>query len=205
MKQRGFTLLEMLVAFTLVSLLFLALFSAFHTIGRGWDAADVRINKTEDRRLVSDFLRRQLGQAMVVKIKGEKEASVYAFEGTSTSVRYAAPLQPLQHQGGVFLIELNIVDGKNGKALTMRYAPYRPEQTWEEALGEAEPVPVFDGLKSAAFSYFGVMAESKDPAWSSDWKDNPLYPQLLKLELADTERAWPDVVVSLPQVGDYGK
>ncbi len=205
MRQSGFTLLEMLISFALVSLLFLALFASFNTIGRSWDAADTRMNKTEDLRLISDFLRRQLGQAMVVKIKGEKQPQVYAFEGTSTSLRYAAPLQPLQHQGGVFLIELTIVGGKNGKALEMRYAPYRPELTWEEAFEEAEPVPVFDGLKDAAFEYFGAEEAGQDPEWSPDWEDKPLFPQMLKMSLADAERAWPEMLIDLPQVSDYGK
>lgn len=205
MRQKGFTLLEMLISFTLVSLLFLALFSAFNTMGHGWDVADARMGKTEDMRLISDFLRRQLGQAMVVKIKGDKDASVYAFEGTSSSVRYVAPLQPLQHLGGVFMIELEIVSSKAGKELQMRYAPYRPELTWDDAFKDAEPVPVFDGLKSASFAYFGADEVGKDPDWESDWEDKPLYPQLLKLELADSERDWPDMLVSLPQVGDYAK
>ncbi|MFN3785376.1 MAG: prepilin-type N-terminal cleavage/methylation domain-containing protein, partial [Thiothrix sp.] len=39
MQQRGFTLLEMLMSFALVALLFLALFAAFNTMGRAWDAA----------------------------------------------------------------------------------------------------------------------------------------------------------------------
>lgn len=203
MRQKGFTLLEMLISFSLISLLFLALFSAFNTMGRGWDAADARLGKTEDMRLISDFLRRQLGQAMVVRIKGENEANVYAFEGTSSSVRYVAPLQPLQHQGGVFMIELEIVGSKAGKELQMRYAPYRPELTWDDAFQDAEPVPVFDGLKSASFTYFGAEEEGRDPDWESDWEDKPLYPQLLKLELADNERDWPDMVVNLPQVSDY--
>ena len=206
MKARGFTLLEMLITLTLVSLLFLALFAAFNTIGRSWDAADTRMNKTEDMRLISEFLRRQLGQAMVVKIKGEKEANVYAFSGTSNRVRYAAPLQPLQHQGGVFLIELSIINGKSGgKALVMRYAPYRPELTWEQAFKDAEPVPVFDGLKSAAFAYFGAEDLKTTPEWAKDWEDKPLFPQLLKLQLADAERAWADIVIQLPQVSDYAK
>jgi prepilin-type N-terminal cleavage/methylation domain-containing protein len=206
MKQRGFTLLEMLITFALVSLLFLALFSAFNTIGRSWDAADTRMNKTEDMRLISDFLRRQLSQAMVVKIKGEKEDSVYAFEGTSSSLRYVAPLQPLQHQGGVFLIELDIVSSKSGKALEMLYTPYRPELTWEDAFKDAKPVPVFDGLKNAEFAYFGAEEKGKDPEWVSEWKEAmPLYPALLKLTLADTERAWPEMLIALPQVNDYAQ
>lgn len=207
MKQRGFTLLEMLIAFALVSLLFLALFAAFNTVGRSWDAADTRMNKSEDMRLVADFLRRQLGQAMVVRIKGEqgdKEAQTYAFAGTSSSLRYAAPLQPLQHQGGVFLIELNIVSSKNGQALEMLYAPYRPELTWEDAFKDAEPVTVFDGLKGAAFSYFGAEKEDEEPEWVSEWEDKPVYPHMLKLALADKERAWPELLVDLPQVTDYG-
>ncbi|UJS25901.1 prepilin-type N-terminal cleavage/methylation domain-containing protein [Thiothrix winogradskyi] len=205
MRQRGFTLLEMLIAFSLVSLLFLALFASFNTIGRSWDAADTRMNKTEDMRLISDFLRRQLGQAMVVRIAGEKEAKVYAFEGTATSLRYAAPLQPLQHQGGVFLIELNIVAGKDAKKLEMLFAPYRPELTWEDAFAEAEPVLIFEGLQAAEFEYFGAEAEGKDPDWTSDWEDKPRYPDMLKLTLADKERAWPELLVDLPQVTDYAK
>jgi len=205
MKQRGFTLLEMLIAFMLVSLLFLALFSSFNTIGRSWDAADTRINKTEDMRLIADFLRRQLGQAMVVRIKDDKEQPIYAFEGTATSLRYAAPLQPLQHEGGIFLIELNIVAGKDGKKLEMLYAPYRPELTWDDAFKDAEPVLVFDGLQDAVFAYFGAEEEGKDAEWASDWEDKPRYPNMLKLSWADKEHAWPDMLVDLPQVTDYAK
>jgi prepilin-type N-terminal cleavage/methylation domain-containing protein len=205
MKQRGFTLLEMLISLMLVSLLFLALFASFNTIARGWDAADTRMNKTEDMRLITDFLRRQLGQAMVVRIKGEKEERVYAFEGTATSLRYAAPLQPLQHQGGVFLIELNVVASKDGKKLEMLYAPYRPELTWEEAFKDAEPVLVFDGLKDASFEYFGAEKEGEDPDWASDWEEQPRFPDMLKLTLADQERTWPEMLVDLPQVTDYAK
>ena len=205
MRQQGFTLLEMLISFALVSLLFLALFASFNTIGRGWDAADTRINKTEDMRLITDFLRRQLSQAMVVQIAGKKEAKVYAFEGTATSLRYAAPLQPLQHQGGVFLIELNIVAGKAGKKLEMLFAPYRPELTWDDAFKDAEPVLVFDGLKDAAFEYFGAEEEGGDADWTDDWEDKPRYPDILKLSLEDPERAWPEMLVDLPQVTDYAK
>lgn len=202
MKQRGFTLLEMLVSFVLMSLLLLALFAAFNTMGHGWDAADARITKTEDMRLISDFLRRQIGQAMVLTIQGENEESVYAFEGTATSLRYAAPLQPLQHKGGVFLVNLTIVDGKAGKALAMRYAPYRPELTWEASFKDAKPVLIFDGLKAASFSYFGAKEAGNDPEWHSDWEEQSQYPKLLKLRLADTEQAWPELVVALPQVRD---
>lgn len=204
MKQRGFTLLEMLLVFMILALLFTALFSTFNTLARSWDAADIRMNKTEDMRLITDFLRRQLSQVMVVKIKGEKDTRPYAFAGSDHTLRYAAPLQPLQHQGGVFLIQLAVVSSKQGKALEMQYAPYRPELTWEDAFKEAKPITVFDGLTQASFAYFGAAKPGNDPEWQAEWQEMAYYPQLLKLTLANKERAWPEVVVTLPQVNTDG-
>ena len=203
MKTRGFTLLEMLIALTLMGLLFTALFSAFYTLSRSWDATDSRISQTEDRRLIAEFLRRQLSQAMVVKIMNDKAEKVYAFEATAERIRYAAPLQPLQHQGGIFLIELSIVSSKMGKALEMRYAPYRPELTWDEAFKTVEPVPIYDQLKDANFAYFGAAAEGKEAEWQDEWQDIPFYPQLVKIDLADAQQVWPLLQIPLPQVSDY--
>ncbi len=202
-KQQGFTLLEMMIAFTLLSLLFLALFSSFNTIGRGWDAAERKILKTEDMRLISEFLRSQLSQAMVVQIQGEK-GPVYAFEGKDYYVRYAAPLQPLQNKGGVYLIELAVNIDADGRKLEMRYAPYRPEMTWDEALDGVEPVLVYGGLGSVRFEYFAAESVNDDPRWESEWVDKPVYPLLLKVELEGKEQeSWPDLVVDLPQVDEY--
>jgi prepilin-type N-terminal cleavage/methylation domain-containing protein len=201
--QRGFTLLEMLIAFSMMSLLFIALFSSFNTISRGWDAADRKMLKTEDMRLISDFLRSQLSQAMVVRIQGD-EGPVYAFEGEDYFVRYAAPLQPLQDSGGIYLIELAASVDRDGKKLEMRYAPYRPDLSWDDALGEVEPVLVYSGLHSVRFEYFAADSVADDPAWEYEWMDKTVYPLLLKVTLEDRDqRVWPELVVDLPQVDEY--
>ncbi len=201
--QRGFTLLEMLIAFSMLSLLFLALFSSFNTIGRGWEAAERKMLKTEDMRLISEFLRSQLSQAMVVRVQGD-EGSVYAFEGEDYFVRYAAPLQPLKNSGGVYLIELSVAVDNDGKKLEMRYAPYRPDLGWEDALGDVEPVLVYSGLRSVRFEYFAAENVDDDPTWEYSWMDQPVYPLLLKIILEDKDqRVWPELIIDLPQVDEY--
>ncbi len=202
-RQHGFTLLEMLIAFSMMSLLFLALFSGFNTIGRGWDAADRKMLKTEDMRLISDFLRNQLSQAMVVKIRSE-EGPVYAFEGEDYFVRYAAPLQPLQDSGGIYLIELAVNVDSDGKKLEMRYAPYRPDLSWDDALGDVEPVLVYGGLHTVRFEYFAAESVDDDPAWEYEWMDKSVYPLLLKVAVEDKDqRLWPELIIDLPQVDEY--
>ncbi|MCB1639157.1 MAG: prepilin-type N-terminal cleavage/methylation domain-containing protein [Thiothrix sp.] len=202
-SESGFTILEMMVALVLMALLFLALFSGFNTIGRSWDATEARINRTEDMRLVGEFLRSQLSQTMVVRIPGDK-GPVYAFEGGSRYVRYAAPLQPLQHHGGIYLIELGIASGKQGDKLEMRYAPYRPDMGWDEAFEDTEPVLVYDGLGSIRFGYYASESMDEDPYWQDSWEEKSVYPLLLRIRIEDRERRpWPELVIDLPQVDEY--
>ena len=202
-QQAGFTLLEMMVAFSLLALLFLALFSSFNTIGRGWEAADRQLLKTEDTRLISEFLRNQLSQTIVVQIKGET-GPVYAFEGTDHYVRYAAPLQPLQHQGGIYLIELAVKRDQDSRKIEMRYAPYRPELSWDEALKSVEPVLVYSGLGLVHFDYYAAESDQDEPRWESEWLDQPVYPLLMRVMIEGKDRrAWPTLIVDLPQVDEY--
>ena len=206
-NQQGFTLLEMLIAFSMVSLLFLALFSSFHTVGRSWDAAEKRIEKTEDMRLITGWLHRQLQQMIVLRIKANDKntpGSVYAFEGESQRVRFAAPLQPLQDKGGIYLVELFVGKGGGGKTLEIRYAPYRPDLNWDDAFDGVKPVLVYEGFKQAKFSYLVAENIDEDPEWQDEWLDKPTYPILLKisLETSDGEK-WPDVIIDLPQADEY--
>lgn len=206
-RQQGFTLLEMLLAFIMVSLLFLALFSSFHTVSRSWEATEKRIEKTEDMRLITGWLRRQLQQMLVLRIAGEKNGEatrVYAFEGEEDRVRFAAPLQPFQDKGGVYLIELFVGKGGGGKTLEMRYAPYRPDLNWEDAFDGVKPVLVYEGFKKAKFEYLVAENIDDDPEWESEWLDQPTYPLLLKIALeASDKETWPDVIIDLPQVDEY--
>ncbi len=202
-QQAGFTLLEMMIAFSLLALLFLVLFSSFNTIGRGWEAADRKLLKTEDTRLISEFLRNQLSQTIVVQIKGEN-GPVYAFEGTDHYVRYAAPLQPLQNQGGIYLIELAVGLDRDGRKLEMRYAPYRPDMDWDEALKEVEPVLVYSGLGLVHFDYYAAESDKEDPRWESEWLEQPVYPLLMRVKIEGKDhQIWPELVVDLPQVDEY--
>lgn len=204
-RTQGFTLLEMMIALALMSVLFLALFSSFNTIGRGWDIAEKRILASSDMRLVSEFLRSQLSQTMVVRMQGEDGNQIYAFEGADNYVRYAAPLQPLQYQGGIYLIELAVKMDGTARKLEMRYAPYRPEMTWDKALQEAEPVVVYSGVQAARFEYFAADSMDDKPRWLPDWQDKPVYPLLIKLvvEGDDKQGAWPELLIDLPQVDEY--
>lgn len=202
-RQKGFTLLEVLVAFSLMSLLFLALFSSFNTVSKSWDAAEKRMQKTEDQRLILGWLRRQLQQAMVVRIQDDK-GRVYAFSGDESSVRFAAPLLPFNDKGGIYLQELFIKRENGSKSLYLNYAAYRPDTSWEEAFEETKPVLVYSDLKAVQFEYFGTESIEDDARWESDWEDKLVYPLLFRMKIETLEQEkWPALVIDLPQVDSY--
>lgn len=42
--------------------------------------------------------------------------------------------------------------------------------------------------KTLSFAYFGQSSEGEEAQWQDEWQDMPFYPQLVKIELADTQQ-----------------
>lgn len=211
-QQAGFSLLEMLLAFSLVALLFLALFTSFNTVARSWESAEKRMKKTEDRQLISTFLQTQLQQILVLKLKPTSEnPSLYSFGGAKDRLRFTAPLQPLYNKGGIYFIELFIYPTQNNhqdkqqyNTLAMRYAPYRPDSTWEAAFETAATIDIYQNFHSVSFAYLQLETAESATQWLEQWQDPHHYPRLLKLHLeAPKSEPWADIIIELPQIDDY--
>ena len=204
-RQQGFSLLEMLIAFSLVSLLFVALFASFNTVVRSWESSEQRMKKTEDRQLISTWLQRQLQQIVVLKLKkSTKNNSEYTFLGEKQRLRFTAPLQPVREKGGLYFIELSIHHKDKYRSLMMKYVPYRPDITWETAFEEAQSVVIYSNFHKISFEYLLVEEMDNEIKWLSQWQDIQSYPRLLKVSLGASElEPWADIIIELPQVDDY--
>ena len=91
--EAGFTLLELLVSITLLSLLLVALSSGVHFAGRAWRMQEDRIARQGDIQAVQNALRQML-------------TSGRSFEGGSESLRFVGTLPAALARGGLFDIEL---------------------------------------------------------------------------------------------------
>ena len=65
-RQQGFTLLELVVAITLMGLVLVVLYSGLRLGLNGWDSGERRAEASNRLRSVQEFLRRQLAQSMTV-------------------------------------------------------------------------------------------------------------------------------------------
>lgn len=203
-QQAGMSLLEVLIAFSLVSLLFVALFSSFNTVARSWESAEKRITKNEDRQLISAWIRNQLEQMMVLRLKSDDEGEQkknYTFIGREKSIRFTAPLKASKEKGGIYFIEFFIEKNDQNTSLSMRYSPYRPDVTWETAFANAQIVPIYQNFHNVEFSY--LVAEDKS-RWLKSWSSINSYPLLLKISAeAPESEPWADIMVELPHIVEY--
>jgi general secretion pathway protein J len=197
---RGFTLLELLIAMTLLGFIAVIATSALHLATTASAAAEAKADVANRMRLVHGVVRRQLGQARLIQVLTSQGQSV-AFEGTRQSVQFVTAPPAHLAWGGLYLVTLEVAPRDSGKALMVSYRLFvsdRPEPASAEPL---EHVVLVEGIEDAEFAYFGAGSLDQRPTWQDHWERGPSgLPGLVRLRVrmhgADAS-AWPELVVSL--------
>lgn len=183
----GFTLVELLIAITLLGLISTVTYGAIWTANRSLSVVEQRVELNDGLRVAQEFLRRNLAQARAVLAVQDKRMQV-VFTGTSDSLSFVAPA-PLQRGqgGGLFLYHLRLSKrGEERYALLLGYAQYvagREQDAEPLAAGESL---LLDGVDELGFSYFGRDEPEADAEWMSEWPRTDILPQLVRIKLTMT-------------------
>ena len=213
-RQRGFTLLEILIAMTLLGLLMAMLFGGLRLGTRAWEASDVRSADLARLEAVHGFIRRALTGAYPLLGTGDDDAKRrIAFTGGAEAVAFTALMPAHFGVGGFYTITLAVEDGADGARLIFRRQLYRsgdedapppPARLGEASLrrsldagDEDQEKILLEGIAKAEFSYFGAADNDETPAWRDEWRDRKSLPDLVRLSVTFADKkAWPDLVVA---------
>jgi general secretion pathway protein J len=201
-RAGGFTLLEVLVAVTVMGLILTAAFGALRLGSRSWEAGIARAAETEERRSVASFLQRQFAQALPLTWPADNKDIPLAFDGSARQVRFIAPSPQQQSAAGLFEFALTAERPEAGAAarLVLSYAPFNPSATRFRVPGSGQRVVLVDGLKSASFAYYGAPDPKQKPAWQRQWDSDALgLPEMIRvqLETGETGPHWPELLLAL--------
>lgn len=197
-KARGFTLLEVLVAVTLFSLVVAVLYASYRLAVRSWESGERTQAAVAELRLAGGFFRRHAAQAFPLAIS-ESRAWRLWFEGESDRVVFLTTMPTYLGEGGIYEMILEVDEGDEDKTLTVSRRLLHPDAESGRAGVDDRPRPLAAGLESAEFDYFGVSAEDGVASWHRTWTNQQRLPQLVRLTLTSRELgAWPAVVVHLP-------
>lgn len=197
----GFTLLELLVAMTLLSLIAILVTGGLRLGARAWDAKSEAFERSADIQTVRSFLQRQLSQTYPVSLS-DAEGTRVAFRGMPDRLTFATLMPTHIGLGGFYLVSLQATETFDRRRFTTRLRLSRPELSLDEL-----DIPGEDALESTLlediaglqFGYFGPPAPDAPPEWLEEWTDPTRLPSLILVRVMfseDDERQWPPLVVA---------
>jgi general secretion pathway protein J len=206
LKITGFTLLELLIALSLLGFILALLFSGMRLGAHSWDAGETHSENSTHLALLQGFLRRNLSQITPFHWKKKADMNL-AFIGQSDSIKLVAPITARLDTGGLFLISLELIQDNDDNQLVMRRAIPDADSIDFAALEHSEKVEkivLADHVEELSFAYFGAETKDAEPQWQDQWgsRDNQQQlPYLIRMRIKFSNgRAWPDLIVA-PLIG----
>ena len=198
-RQRGFTLLEALVAMILLGLMMAVMTGSIRFAGQSRDAATVRIDGLDTMRIAQDFLRQTITQAHQkrwLKVVGRP----FVFRGEREELFLAAPLNARVGVGGLFLMRFALADSDRGKGKKLVMARQFPEPDMQEMpdFAGAESTVLAENIAELEFAYLGREDDNSEPTWSDDWKEPARMPEAVRVRIKPVVgKPWPEMVIPL--------
>lgn len=199
-RARGFTLLEVLLATTLLATALALAFATLRAAGATVQRGEAMAERNERMRAVTGFLRQRIASADGIVFATDRTAGTpLRFVGDAGRMRFVAELPNYLGQGGPHLHELRVLDGALEVGFRMVLAGEAIEDTRARA-----PEPLAEGLRSVAFAYQTYDASGEPGQWREEWTQPEALPLRVRVRIADGQGAWPELVVALPMAAAHG-
>ena len=192
-RARGFTLIEMLLAVSLVALIMIMAYSGLEASIKMADSGEAFIDRSSRARITHEFLRKQLGRLLPLSFQQDGGKNI-TFEGESERVRFVGPMPGYLGRGGAYVQELYFARGNQGSVLNYRFHMLNGFD--EDKFEQVEPVALLEGVARGNFSFRSVDPQGTLKDWSGDWEDGQSVPLMVRLDLEMT----PESRLKVPQL-----
>jgi len=181
-RMKGFSLMEVLAALALLSLVLLGVYSGISTASRIVRSGDQAIERMDEIRSAQGFLRSELAQALAVPFDETDDGEPIVFSGTSRILRYVAPMPGYLSKLGPQLQTVALVDdGRQSLRLEVTLAMLPPDGGAPQPIGE--PQVLLRGIRKGSISYRGMDDQNRPGDWQESWDDGRRTPSLVRVEL----------------------
>jgi general secretion pathway protein J len=184
----GFTLIEVLVALTLLGFILLILFGAFRMGLSAWNRGESTKEEYQKVRVISQLISRQIKSAVPYKIKTQKaEGDYLAFEGKAHSLRFvsAFPMKARQAEGFVYAVYEFKEGGKEEGRLVLYEQRVLNKDFFADDLREDLGISILEGISNVRFEFYREedSEQNKPEEWVEEWsaKEEKELPKALRM------------------------
>lgn len=202
-RQRGFTLIEILLATTVLAAGLALGFATLRAATATANRAEAIAQRSERIRAVEGFLRRRLSSTLPIAFATEPGTGrALRFVGEPQRMRFVADLPDYLGRGGPHLHEVALYDGSDGQdVLAVSFAMVLAGETIEDR-DARPPEPLAEGVVALRFRYRGLDDRLRPTEWLERWEYGDILPMQVSVEVETASAGrWPTLVVMLPQGG----
>jgi general secretion pathway protein J len=195
-SSAGFTLVELLIALLLFSLLSVALFGSVRAGTAAWSRATSRADESDHSLHAQDLLRHLIENAYPLYLLDNANSGHVDFAGSASSLSFLSVAPMALGNGGRSRINLAVERHGDGVDLLIES---KPELAIVSNEAEKARKPLLTGASAVAFSYFGKTPADRSAVWRNDWANRAELPRLIRVEAhfqANDMRDWPDFIVA---------
>jgi prepilin-type N-terminal cleavage/methylation domain-containing protein len=176
-QERGFTLVEILVAVTLVAMMAVGLWAALRISVNSWARGTENIDASQRSRSILDLVRKQMGSTYgaIAPIDLLTGGTTYPiFSGSDTSVQFISLCSLRFYENpGLTMVSYDVVrNAQGGYELVQKEARYLgldPEKQDYFIDSAEQALTIFNNLESFKFEYFDPGTQTTAPQWVSVW------------------------------------
>jgi general secretion pathway protein J len=194
--QTGFTLLEMLIAITLLSVMMTLLLASMRIAGQNWQSGERKISqnsvKQSSYRFFSQNLTHILPFMHEVTLPDKTTVEKPVFQGRSERMQFISSLPLSALRKGLYFFQLYFDQKQH--AVLLRLTPYR-----NTANIKAETEELITAVNQVHFSYFGTPDPTEEQGgWYDEWQDIDHLPSLIRIEISLSDGTlWPEMIFPL--------
>jgi general secretion pathway protein J len=201
-NDRGFSLIEMLVALALLSLIAAMILGAVQGTGRALEQAtrQAQDGSTGAAQLV---LRQVLAQGQPIKFTADRSQDAPLLDGRETHVRLITGFAAGGQYGGLYDTKISLVPSMAGtmRDLVIEQALFRraTRGSGDEPIKQRRVV-LLKGIAGLSLRYFGRADDGRPGAWASTWSSPSRLPSLVGLSVVFPDgdpRKWSELLVAV--------
>jgi general secretion pathway protein J len=200
-RSGGFSLLEILLAITLLAILLAGAMSGIRAATRAMHSGEQNIERTNRMRVAQEFIRRELSRSLPLAFGQEHGSGAnFVFQGENDFLRFVAPMPGHLSRGGPYVQTLELARGRNGLQLVFTHNMLNGFDLDKLKADDGLPVLLLDGIRRGRFEYRKLDDQNELEDWKDEWENPSMLPVMVRIDLEMTPESglvWPTMEIPL--------
>ena len=190
----GFTLIEVIIAMSLLAIMMLLLFGSMRICVQNWDAGERKMREVGRMAEVQNFFKRHLTAIKPLQNNFTEDEPEFTFQGDKRSLQFVSSLPASAGRFGLQLFSVALKKNEDdNQVIAVSITPFFPAAEGEE--WKIEEVIIAEQIETLEISYYGVEKLGNEAEWHEEW-ENDSVPDLIKVAIElEGGKVWPEIIV----------